>query len=982
MYGDLPINSSAAGGPAGGNYMPNPWNHMLNEQRRRNSMELMEYADMYNPRTRALATQAGRAFSGASTSAQLDEWMNRTRAGFFARQGAQMVQGVLGSGSFTDMMYGTQQMVGGSGFRMSINGASSMLMGGGMATDVISQRMFNRLSSHYFDNRGLGISQRTLGRDPTELARVMQIVGASGQLAGLEPYQFGKLSVAERMKNLYSDLRNSGRTSDASSVLNVVRQIESGKMSNRAATSLVESFADNAKQSGNKALAQMTKDSVLSTEMGWREVPDATKKIQNANKDFMRLQDALKDMLGNIEDIAVLPTAFRLTGIRSDGPNAFARQRAAVERMRHDAGALGIGASEYLNRVSGMGALYGQALGSAGFGAVFASRYAPDAIAASKASQGVYGRTGIGRSYSAEAIAQEHAKDVGDLSRESGGYLATQLTANLSFNERLRQDKAGQSRVRGLLNRFGKAAPGAEKDAAVGAMLAELRGLTEYNIDPAILRDSMGTNEQALLADTLSSAAANTTSLNYNRRAAELGSSGKNRLGANFSNKAGGVLYKLDRILGQDVTQDVLEALQKGDMTAVAGILNNKGYAAAFHASGTSAAELLGDITSLSAGDTAGLGNNLASLRNQLDITGERSNTTSYKQSLDTRTAAAFTMMSEAMTGGTRTASETLGKVAARLFTTGGVMPDITSTDIAAYAAASNTGGNGAVLQFNKDTMSVNMTEANLKYWAGQKGFMSALGISTPEELANIAKSYGGMTQIQSAMDQAGYYSVGDTVTDKAGKVTAGVRYFSEGQSDRIAEHMKQNAQQLYFQRLGIDVDAETAAKLAAGKDIDPKKLEQIRSAERTSLRKLGKVSGSDFYKLNSAQKRSQLTVEGQRAQFIKDAIYGEDAEKASKALGLLQSGALSESEAFDVYKALKKDAKGSTNLKDQLSKMNIDVSDWDNASYKSVLAGLEKIAGTSSGSNPAVAASSGGPGTIPAMTVQNMTILSPPSYR
>jgi hypothetical protein len=958
----LPINSSAAGGQAQGGFAPTSGIDLqMAEARRLGSLNLMEYADTHNPRTRALSRLGARGLSGAHTSEQLESWLNYTRAGFFAQQGARALQNTLGSGSFTDLAFGAQQTMGGAGLMLNRQrGGPQTISGGGMVTDALAKRVFDRMSNYYYDDRGLADKSRTLGRDTTEISRAMQLTAASGQLAGTSAFTFGKLTTAERLRNVYSDLKASGHSGEARTVMDTINQIRGQGMNEQQATKLAESVQSRAQAGGKDALAKAIKSSVLATDMGFKEEPEFMKKMQGGMKSLMKLHDTMKDIFGDIKDFEAMNMGSQITGVSLNSINAFTKIRSGMEKIKNDAAAVGVGASPYAQSVGAFGQMYGAAFGSAGFGSMYATQYTAAAYKAARESQQTYNETGRGRAHSAEEINAENAKDAGMLSKEPGAVAALQLAYQLKNNPLVADNKELSGRIRGALDTLGSARVGSEKSAAtegIFRLIEETGGVDKSTAE--ILDDLKDAPEGAMARNMLHDATQRSIEHNYKREAEGIGNSGKNRLGAGFANNAGDVLYGLDTALGKKNSSEIAKLLYEGKKGQAYAMINNPDNAAYFESAGIDPSKLIQQIEA-GAGDTKGgmkaFGGGLQYLASTNDI--QSKNNESFKNKVDTENDVAGKMAMDAITGDVRSKKDSLGRAAADIIFSGGTAADVDTRDVMTYADTSGiVGANGKFL-YDGERKSLNFTEAQLDSWSNNSAFMKSMGVGSREELATSLGKQGSYSKVATAFSELGYTAQGTSIGGKQG-----IMFASQDQMELSTTNLKGAAYDKYLKTLGVDVDDPellNALKTGQTDDIDPSKLNKFRDKEKAAL---GKPFQSVGYAHYDAIRRAQV---------VKDSIYGGDATSAATTLAALQTpGVIDDEGRAALFKNLQQDDK----LMEKAKNMGIDVSNWkSDESGDTVQQTLAKVAGVDYKSKAGGGAAAGQ--TMPSMTVQHMTVL------
>jgi hypothetical protein len=868
------INSSAAGGQAQGGYNPTSgMDYLQADLRRAGSTNLMEYADTYNPSTRALAIMGARGLSGATNSAQLNEWLNYTRAGFFVKQGARASQGIMGNGPFTDLMYGAQQVMGGGGLMLGgIRGGPQTIAGGGMLTDALAKRMFDRASSYYYDDRGLANQSRTLGRSTTDISRAMQLVASSGQLAGQTAFSFGKLSTAERLRNTYADLRASGNRDEAQMILNSINRIEGGRMDEDQAMAEVQGLYGRARSGGKDTLAKSLKSSVMDTTTGFTEDPQFMKQLQQGTKSLMKLHDTMKDIFGDIKDFEALNMGSQITGISANSLNAFSKIRSGMEKIKGDAAAVGVGAAPYAQAVAGFGQMYGQAFGSQGFGGMYATQHGAGAFLSANASQRLSNK-GVGRARSAEEINQENAKDASVLAREPGAVAAMQLAYQLKNNPNLgAKDKAT---IRSAIARYGQAGVGTDKNEATGVLMG-LRQ-TYGGVDKsagAILDDINGSSEGFLISDTIQGATQQSILHNYIREARTIGSSGTNKLGQGYVNNAGNILFDLDRTLGREDSLAISNLLRSGKTDEAFEQIRGADNASFFAASGVDPAKLIERIQTAAAGTAGGM----RALAGGLKYLGasnavQSAPLNSARDLQGHRNATASRLVQDAMSGDVGNKQNSMSRVLANLILSGGVAGDINNADVMRYADSSGIIGANAKFVHDANTDTLNFSEDQLQHWSKNEPFMTSMKAGNVDELRN--RMAGGAGDVVQAMAAAGYSAIGTSIDGK------GALAFANSDQQEVAlKNLQDAGHDQYLKTLGITgVDPEIISAVRNGKEGDVTNvtgLADFREKQKSALKNY-------FQKGGANSKANQ-----DNTQKLKDALYSGNATQAALAIGAL----------------------------------------------------------------------------------------------
>lgn len=200
-------NNSSAFGPQGVGANSLPFEAMWATQNRNNTMQLMQWAALTDPRAKAAATMAARAFTQERPGYQNmapDQFLRNTQEGRAMMAGAAGLasSGVFGGGSVGQLAFGAQQMAGNSGFRMNIDGrpAGQQFFGAGQMTNIVAQQMVSKMRDRYI-NPSTGLPEASArGMDQTDMGQAMQALSNKGMFQGMNAGRLHQINPGDTKK--------------------------------------------------------------------------------------------------------------------------------------------------------------------------------------------------------------------------------------------------------------------------------------------------------------------------------------------------------------------------------------------------------------------------------------------------------------------------------------------------------------------------------------------------------------------------------------------------------------------------------------------------------------------------------------------------------------------------------------------------------------------------------------------------------------
>lgn len=934
-------NSSSAGGPAQGGYNPDDYDAWQASMRKRSSEDLMEYSEMNNPRTRALRRQMAIGATGFTDFSSLDNYMNQTNAGGLQRYGAAMAQGMIGSGSMVDMAYGIQQATGNAGFKVS--GFDGYHYGGGMANDVMARQLFDQMGNHLFDGRGMGISNRTMGRDPTEIARNMQILSSTGMWSGMETHKY-TTDMGDRLGSVQSDLMHQGMGNAANQVAALRNKI-SGMDGAEGLKELNSTIAELKSEGGNDALVKSL-ETVSSTRGGLIANREAIKKMGLDLKELAKVHDSMKDVFGELESFEALAGASSLTGISTNSFNSLNRMGARLQTMKNNAQALGMSDTEFMSMSQMAGAGFSQFMGG-NSGSSMGALMIPGMVDAYREGQRYTQFTGDrgGGQASQQEIMRDTIRDVQGIRAEIGGRTAASLAYSLKNDPSLDGEK--RAAITAAIRDYGSASTGQAKADAEARMMDLQNSIAPVDLSTAdIERGISGTVYGSMYQDAINSAQQQSIAHHYTRRGGDI---------------EGRLLYQMDSIMGRGDTGKLLGYLRSGDISGVRKVMSE--HQNDFTAAGVDHTDMFNTLR----GGGQELANRLTRVSSQLHDSNENQNLRSVASRRAAETQASQIAMDKLMANANSGSSLSLRESAWALLTTG-ALGDIKTDQGTVAQWAANAGKIDASMLLSTDGTNINLTEEQAGSFAGDKRFMAALGLAEGDTKSLLSGNIGGAA-MANALEVAGY-DLQSVNIDGSGKI--GV--FTGDQMDDHTKAFNEESVKRWMESAGSPVNDAQAKAIAEGKwDSLGAKGAELKESVRKGLRKEMGVTGD--YK---ARKGDRIKG-GLSTQRVKDALYSKNKADAQKALYMLDesSGILSREEIDDFYREMGEDSELAEFIsKDSKTYAGVDVSTWSSEEgdqYKSMNAALEKLA---TGAIKTDQSKGGDETTIGNMVVTNMTVL------
>lgn len=741
----------------------------------------MEWAHRSNVRVQAMHNRSANALIGKPGAAY--DWQHYSRAGQFAQDGMAMIQntGIMGSGSFTDLMFNTQRGIASMGGRLNTSGMSMNHMGGGATNDELSRMTFDNLSNKFFAG-GKGTTMQNMGRDPTEVSRAFMHLSNQGAFAGMSLGEFGEKSLEQRISSGVSNLRNQGKSKEANRLEEVL-----GADDKESALGQLKGVAGS---QGFSALKQQITN-IENTSHGFDDasVKEAGDAISEKIKDLFRITDSLEDVYGKMSEQDVSRISTRLTGISSAGN--LKESAAIIEGMKSTADSMGVSHQEYLNHVNMSADMFTSVGMGVHGGSLLARETAASSVRLSREHMATAGiRTKDGHytpQRTKEEIAGQNAQDAAGMAMET----QTRLAAEMQYRTQTDKSLAGDQGYQELIDNLMMAKTPEEISSALAAAHSEnaARGLSA----PIDLNDET-------LKEAMSGSAAGVTFAKLQNAQIQRVTKGRNMdlvMGqvtgetAAFGHLAGGDGRKLvDNMFnifdGAD-RESLIGMISGGETEKLEKFLGaNEFY---LQKGGTSKEEMLGLVAgaSASAGGDGNLGNALGAFQGRAALTPELANMDNVKGLYNQEAASAAWDMGKTEAGGLDRRKKTglLDKIMRGVM--GGEQADINTDDVFNFLEAA--GGKFDFSLKKEDNTSVSLSKDARNILGKDEKFLAALGVNGEEGLDQwLAENpTNNITQLKKALESSGY-NARSSVTDPDSINVLGAGS-AEAAADKVRAH-------------------------------------------------------------------------------------------------------------------------------------------------------------------------------------------------
>jgi hypothetical protein len=828
-------NASGSGGYAGGGFNPDPFGQWEADVRKNSSMNLMEYAQMNNPRVRAMERQAALARIGAKNANRMYDYLHYSSGGANVRFGSSLLQGMMGSGSFVDLAYGVQQSLPNAGMYMGMGNTTRMISGGGAANDAMAKMFYDRMTDHFYNQNGFGISTRTQGRDPTQISRAMQALSADGAFAGERMFTFGSKSLRDRLSDASSDLRHNNRISESNMVNDLLRR----GGSDAELSAGIDSLSNRAGKAGLSGLVKSL-DNVKNTNMGFTAIKDNIEKTGEKITDFFKLTDALADVYGKISEFETLDISRRITGGSSAG--SIRAMTAKVQALKDHAAASGVDSQVMFERAAGAQVAYQQA----GFGvgsSHFAMQTAILATIQNKSTLGWAGnatRQGLYRpTVTPETFTQRSA--------EEGGQIAMQKETRLGLEMRWRMTedpgRFDTPEMRQAVEAMENAKNPRERAQAFAnaSRLMAPHGRLDISSEKLIAGISNSVHGEAYAKGIIKQTRFQ-KGLSFQHLAKNV--AGDKTL-AGFQKNGGRLLETLLGSFGGEKMDTIRGAIAAGDMARVREILATGDGAEVLARSGSSIDDVMGQIA-LVAGDMGGLGKLSSALtmgEAQWAAHGNGENFITQEALLQGQKDAAFNSIQRAKIGGDAAAGK--ASIQQTIFDNlvSGGTASLSENEVFRYAAAKGAAMGGIAL--DEKVGSLRFSDNQRDLFGKDAKFMGALGLSVGDMkgLNGILNGTGNATEIMKALGAAGFRTKmleGDT-----NRMTL----MSESQYEQYEGDLrKQSLGDYYSYITGKNLTDSERNTLAFG---DPEKSAKLREEMLVRTKQMWKFGGKTTFGYN-----------------------------------------------------------------------------------------------------------------------------------
>lgn len=723
------FNASAVGGPAQGSMSPDAYYQYESEMRRNSNQDLMEWADMHNPRTRAIQRLASIGAVGAAHRDRWSDFLNYSAGGFGVQQGSQMIQGMLGPGSFADMTYGLNQSMANSGSYINMMGRSQVFNGGGAANDAMTKMLSQRLQYAMFDDFGRNKGFGTNGLDPTAIGRYSQILANTGSFAGQESFNFGKLSLADRLKNSMWDLKSGNRINEANMIGDLLKK--GGSESDLLAG--VNSLSSTAKNKGYTGLVQ-TLGAVTSTDKGFSASESYIKGVKSSVEELHKIHDAIKDVFADIDDVGATSMMQSITG-SSTRLDSLKKARATIDELKTTARSMGVSDQEAFTQASNSGNMFGSLMGQS-FGRQYSAQSTIRTLGQQgflKAQAGAFEDRGMYIPTPTMAdSAQQEARYAMGLLNEPASRLQAEAYYQSVYNPNVSNNPELKSRLLSSANAVGASGNEAARQAAYGTLQGVMNPLGRVNMSNNVLLDALSKSaEGKSLSSSLSNQIQNRVyGRSFQAKAAELAITNRG-----FANGGGQLMQQLYSTLNTQDFTAITSAMSAGNMDQVSSIVNSNDYF--FQNNGTSSGQVLDLInsTSKSTGSLAKTGASVSMGVSQLLQQGALSGLENYSAKFTAGSSKAFNDSVTMKVLGNPRSKESIASVLSGFVLSKGTatFSDLDRTKLLAYSGnySKATAGSNGRLQMTPemiDSLSKNKVFLGALSDPTQEGFQRLLG--------------------------------------------------------------------------------------------------------------------------------------------------------------------------------------------------------------------------------------------------------------